>query len=54
MWDGKDKSGLALADGVYKYQLTVEDAEGRTITGQERKVEITTAGPEASVPVIIE
>jgi hypothetical protein len=54
MWDGKDASGLPLADGVYKYQLVVEDAEGRSIVGQERKVEITTEGPRGSVPVIIE
>ena len=54
MWDGQDSVGLPLADGVYKYQLTVIDAQGRTIAGQERQVEITTEGPEASVPVIIE
>jgi hypothetical protein len=54
MWDGKDSAGLPLADGVYKYQLTVKDAHAQTMTGQERQVEITTEGPEASVPVIIE
>jgi hypothetical protein len=54
MWDGKNASGLPLADGVYKYQLVVEDAEGRSVAGQERKVEITTEGPQGSVPVIIE
>jgi hypothetical protein len=54
MWDGKDASGLPLADGVYTYRFVVEDAEGRSIAGQERKVEITTEGPRGSVPVIIE
>jgi hypothetical protein len=54
MWDGKDASGLPLADGVYKYQLVVEDAEGRSIAGAQRKVEITTEGPRGNVPVIIE
>ena len=54
MWDGKDVAGLPLADGVYKYQLVVEDAEGRSIAGKECKVEITTEGPRGNVPVIIE
>jgi hypothetical protein len=54
MWDGKDLAGMLLADGVYKYQLFVEDAEGRSIAGKEHKVEITTEGPRGSVPVIIE
>ena len=53
MWDGKDENGLSLADGVYRYQLVVVDAEGRTTEGQERKVEITTSGPQGEVPVII-
>lgn len=54
MWDGKDASGLPLADGVYKYQLVVEDTDGRSIVGQEHSVEITTEGPQGSVPVIID
>ena len=54
MWDGKDAAGLPLADGIYKYQLVVEDEEGRSIVGPERKVEITTEGPRGSVPVIID
>jgi hypothetical protein len=53
MWDGKDENGLSLADGVYRFQLVVVDAEGRTTAGQERKVEITTSGPQGEVPVII-
>ena len=51
MWDGKDESGLALPDGAYTYELTVKDDEGRTINGRPRRVEITTSGPQGSVPV---
>jgi flagellar hook capping protein FlgD len=51
MWDGKDESGLALPDGFYTYELTVKDDEGRTITGRPRRLEITTGGPEGTVPV---
>jgi opacity protein-like surface antigen len=53
MWDGKDETGLPLADGVYKYRLVVVDAEGRETVGRERTVEITTSGPQGDVPVII-
>jgi hypothetical protein len=53
MWDGKDVTGLPLPDGIYRYVLVVNDLEGRSITGRERWVEITTAGPEGSVPVAV-
>jgi hypothetical protein len=53
MWDGKDETGLPLADGIYNYQLVVVDAEGRETVGRERSVEITTSGPQGDVPVII-
>ncbi len=52
LWDGKDESGLPLADGMYRYRLVVHDAEGRTIESPERRVEISTGGPQGSVPVI--
>jgi hypothetical protein len=51
MWDGKDETGLQLPDGRYRYQLVVFDQEGRKISGHERKVEITTEGPQGTVPV---
>ena len=51
MWDGKDEFGLPLPDGSYHYVLTVNDSEGRVITGRERMVEITTGGPQGFVPV---
>ncbi len=53
MWDGKDEAGLPLADGVYRYQLVVIDAEGRETVGRARSVEITTTGPQGEIPVII-
>jgi len=53
MWDGKDETGLSLADGVYRYQLIVVDSEGRTTLARERGVEIMTSGPQGEVPVII-
>jgi len=53
MWDGKDETGLSLADGVYKYRLTVVDAEGRELIGPERSIEILTSGPQGEVPVIV-
>ena len=51
-WDGKDETGLPLADGIYRYSLVVKDREGRTVAGPIRTVEISTGGPEGSVPVI--
>jgi hypothetical protein len=51
MWDGKDETGFPLPDGFYKYVLVVHDEEGREIVGRERMVEITTGGPQGSVPV---
>jgi hypothetical protein len=54
MWDGKDESGMTLPDGYYLYRLVVTDEEGRTLHAEERKVEITTAGPQGGVPVIVE
>jgi hypothetical protein len=51
MWDGKDETGLPCPDGIYSYVLMVRDDEGRTISGRERTVEITTGGPQGSVPV---
>ncbi len=53
MWDGKDEAGLPLADGTYAYVLSVRDDEGHEMTSRERAVEITTAGPQGAVPVLI-
>jgi flagellar hook assembly protein FlgD len=54
MWDGKDENGMTLPDGVYRYRMTVIDDEGRTLRTEEKTVEITTSGPQGSVPVIVE
>src|SRR3989442_658550 len=51
MWDGKDENGMPLPDGTYRYQLVVHDSEGREILSQTRTVEISTGGPQGSVPV---
>src|SRR5262245_5720810 len=51
-WDGKDETGLPLPDGTYKYRLTVNDREGRTIVGAVRAIEIFTSGPQGQVPVV--
>ena len=51
LWDGKDETGLPVADGVYTYRLTVKDSDGRLLTAGNRKVEISTGGPQVSVPV---
>ena len=51
MWDGKDVTGLPLPDGIYVYRLVVLDREGREVLGHQRKVEITTDGPQGTVPV---
>jgi hypothetical protein len=53
MWDGKNEAGLPLPDGQYRYVLMVMDDEGREISGRERMVEITTSGPQGSVPVAV-
>lgn len=52
LWDGKDESGMPMADGTYRYQLTVKDKEGRVLIGPLRQIEIFTNGPQGSVPVL--
>ena len=51
-WDGKDETGLPLADGVYRYQLQVTDRQGRSVASPVRAVEISTGGPQVAVPVV--
>ena len=51
-WDGKDETGLPVADGVYRYHLTVTDTQGRVIESHVRSVTISTGGPQGEVPVI--
>jgi hypothetical protein len=51
-WDGKDETGLPLADGHYRYRLTVKDREGRSLLATARAIEISTTGPEGTVPVV--
>jgi hypothetical protein len=51
LWDGKDENGLPLADGVYRYNVVVYDRAGRVLRGVTRQVEISTGGPQGSVPV---
>lgn len=51
-WDGKDETGLPLADGVYHYRLSVKDREGRALMATAHTLEISTTGPEGTVPVI--
>jgi hypothetical protein len=52
LWDGKDETGLPLPDGIYRYDLVVKDSEGREIVSPTRTVQISTSGPQGSVPVI--
>jgi len=54
MWDGKNESGLPLADGTYRYRLTVVDAEGREIESAWDAVAIYTGGPQGAVPAVVE
>lgn len=51
-WDGKDATGLPLADGHYRYRLTVRDAQARVLSSVVRALEIATSGPQGDVPVI--
>jgi len=51
-WDGKDETGLPLADGRYRYRLVVKDGQGRTLSSETRAVEISTGGPQGTVPVV--
>lgn len=52
LWDGKDETGRPLPDGTYRYRLIVHDADGRAIESPDRRVEISTSGPQGTVPVI--
>jgi hypothetical protein len=54
MWDGKSEVGFSLPDGVYSFWLIVEDEEGHEVVGPVRQVEITTAGPQGAVPVVVQ
>ena len=54
MWDGKDEGGLPLPDGVYRYDFAVLDVLGHEIIAKDRTVRITTAGPQGSIPVMVE
>ena len=51
-WDGKDETGLPLADGVYRYRLQVNDREGRVLESSIRSIEISSGGPQGAVPVV--
>ena len=51
-WDGKDENGMPLADGTYRYRLTVKDRVGREVIASVRQVTISTTGPQGEVPVI--
>jgi len=51
-WDGKDENGLPLPDGTYRYNLVVKDAVGRHVAGPMRQVEISTGGPQGTVPLV--
>ncbi len=54
MWDGKDETGLPLADGSYTCHFAVTDDAGREIEARTRKVEIATEGPRGSVPAVVD
>jgi len=51
-WDGKDESGMPVADGIYRYRLQVKDREGREVTASAKQLTISTTGPQGEVPVI--
>jgi len=51
-WDGKDEVGMPLPDGTYRYHLLVNDAAGRLVSGPMRTVEISTGGPQGTVPLV--
>ena len=45
---------ICLVEQAHYYRLTVRDEANRIVRAQEKTVEITTTGPQGSVPVIIE
>ena len=50
-WDGKSEAGLPLPDGVYRYNLVVKDGAGRLVSGPVHTVEISTLGPQGTIPL---
>jgi FlgD Ig-like domain len=52
-WDGKDETGLPVADGEYTYRLMVKDKDGRIVDGPARRITIATEGPQGDVPVVV-
>jgi hypothetical protein len=51
-WDGKDEGGMPLPDGSYRYTLVVHDQTGRVLTSTTHVIEIATAGPQGSAPLV--
>jgi hypothetical protein len=51
-WDGKDETGLPLPDGVYRFNLVVRDQSARVLESHTRTIEISTTGPQGTVPVV--
>ena len=52
VWDGKDETGLPLADGFYRYRLVVHDGLGAEIVSPTHAVEIATGGPQGTIEIM--
>jgi hypothetical protein len=52
-WDGKDGTGLPVADGEYTYRLEVRDRDGRLVEGPAGRISISTSGPQGEIPVTV-
>jgi len=51
-WDGKSETGMPLPDGIYRYNLVVKDKAGRKVEGPTHSLQISTAGPQGTVPLV--
>ena len=43
---------MPVADGHYRYRLSVKDREGREVLANLKQITISTSGPQGEVPVI--
>jgi hypothetical protein len=43
---------MPLPDGSYRYTLVVHDQTGRVLTSTTHVIEIATAGPQGSAPLV--
>jgi|GEM_PF-5605543 len=50
-WRGEDQDQRILPDGVYRYQLTVQDDRGRAVTSDEKRIVVDGRPPDIRLKI---